>query len=320
MHYKTILGIESSCDDLSIAIAIDDKIVSTRTKSSSSVHANYGGVVPEIAARYHEEILHQTFHEALVEADIPINKIDLITYTESPGLLNCLHVAKVFANTLGSLLKVPVQGVNHLFGHIYSPLINDGNSPYQKGDLVYPALGIVVSGGHTAIYDVQSASKISLIDETLDDAIGEVYDKVGRALDLQYPAGPKIDQLFNPEEAETIQFLKTNKLSVFSYSGFKSAVIRYIEQNKNSPDFNKIQVISSFQKFIIDDFVDRIKNVLNTTQTKYQTILLGGGVSANSYLRSELQELSIKTLIPKPIYSGDNAAMIINYAQYLLNE
>lgn len=320
MYYKVILGIESSCDDLSIAIAIDNKIVTTKTKSSSSVHANYGGVVPEIAARYHEEILHQTLNEALTEANLTINKIDLITYTENPGLLNCLHVAKVLANTLGYLLKIPVQGINHLYGHIFSAMIDDGDCLYQKSDLIYPALGIVVSGGHTAIYHVQSPSKITLLDETLDDAIGEVYDKVGRALGLQYPAGAKIDQLYNPEQAETVEFLKTNKLSAFSYSGFKSAVLRYIELNKNQPDFNLVQAVSSFQKFIIDDFIDRIKNVINKADSKYQTILLGGGVSANSYLRSELKELAIKTLVPKPIYSGDNAAMIINYAQYLLNE
>ncbi|QMT98321.1 tRNA (adenosine(37)-N6)-threonylcarbamoyltransferase complex transferase subunit TsaD [Mycoplasma tullyi] len=320
MDHKVILGIESSCDDLSISISIDQKIVTTKTKSSSSVHANYGGVVPEIAARYHEEILHETLNEALTEADITINKIDLITYTETPGLLNCLHVAKVFANTLGYLLKIPVKGINHLYGHIYSPMIDDGDCMYQKSDLVYPVLGIVVSGGHTAIYDVQSPSKIALIDETLDDAIGEVYDKVGRALDLKYPAGAKIDQLFDIEQAETVEFLKTNKLSAFSYSGFKSAVLRYIELNKNKPEFNLVEVISSFQKFIIDDFVNRVKNVINKAVTKYQTILLGGGVSANSYLRDELTQLDIKTLVPKKIYSGDNAAMIINYAQYLLNE
>ncbi|MDC4163476.1 tRNA (adenosine(37)-N6)-threonylcarbamoyltransferase complex transferase subunit TsaD [Mycoplasma bradburyae] len=320
MQYKIILGIESSCDDLSISISIDRKIVVTKTKSSSSVHANYGGVVPEIAARYHEEVLHQTLKEALLEANISINKIDLITYTQQPGLLGCLHVAKVFADTLGFLLNIEVKGINHLYGHIFSPTINDGDSQYSMDDLTYPALGLVVSGGHTSIYQVESPTKITLLDETKDDAIGEVYDKVGRALDLKYPAGPKIDQMFDQSKTNTIQFLKTNKLSSFSYSGFKSAVLRYIQQNKDQPEFDITKVVSSFQGFIIDDFINRVKHQINKSPIRFQTILLGGGVSANSYLREQLSLLKIKTLIPKKIYTGDNAAMIVNYTHHLLDQ
>ncbi|QZX48891.1 tRNA (adenosine(37)-N6)-threonylcarbamoyltransferase complex transferase subunit TsaD [Mycoplasma sp. E35C] len=313
MGSKVILGIESSCDDLSIAIAIDNQIITTKTKSSSSVHANYGGVVPEIAARYHEEILHQTLFEALNEAKVDINDIDIIAYTKNPGLLGCLHVAKVFATTLGYLLDVDVVGINHLYGHLFSATIDDNSPNHRHDEVKYPALGLVVSGGHTSIYHIQSANDIKLLDETLDDAIGEVYDKVGRELDLKYPAGPMIDQMFDVNKAKSIQFLKNNKLSSFSYSGFKSAVLRYIQQHKNQPDFDKVAVLSSFQKFIIDDLIQRVKEQIKNQAVQYQTILLGGGVSANSYLRQQINELKIKPLIPKKMYTGDNAAMIVNY-------
>lgn len=305
---RVILGIETTCDDTGIGVLYKNKIVSNKIISSFEKFKNYGGVVPEIAARSHEENLLPTFVAALKKANINEKDITHIAYANQPGLPGCLHVGKVFAKTLSFTLNVPLIPVNHLYSHIFSASIN-------QNEFQYPALGLVVSGGHTSIYLVNSPIDIILLDETLDDAIGEVYDKVGRALGLSYPAGPLIDKMFDENLANSIKFLSSENTHVaFSYSGIKTAVLNYINKNKLT---NIINIASSFQFLIINDFIKRVKKHIQNHSVKL--IALGGGVSANSYLRKQLNNLNLPVLLPQMEFTNDNGAMHSHYANILLD-
>lgn len=311
---KTIIGIETTCDDTGIGIWHKNAIVANEVISSLKQQQEYGGVVPEVAARAHEQNLLKAFDQALARAKLSAADITHIAVANEPGLPGCLHVGKVFSKTLNMLLDVPLINVNHLYSHIFSAEIN-----HEK--ITYPALGLVVSGGHTAIYLVHSPSKIVLLDETLDDAIGEVYDKVGRLLGFSYPAGPKIDKMYNEQLAKKITFLKpATKHKAFSYSGIKTAVTNYLHQQKQKQlTVDVPAVASSFQYLIINDFIERVKHHLSANPN-IQTIALGGGVSANSYLRKELQLLKRRVLLPEFEYTNDNGAMHAYYANKLLEE
>ncbi|WP_033159911.1 tRNA (adenosine(37)-N6)-threonylcarbamoyltransferase complex transferase subunit TsaD [Mycoplasmoides alvi] len=310
---NVIIGIETTCDDTGIGIWSNNKIIANVILSSDYLHQKYGGVVPEIAARSHEENLVKALDKALTDTGISFDKITHIAFANEPGLPGCLHVGKIFAKTLAMNLNVPCIFVNHLYSHIFSAAINNKN-------IIYPCLGLVVSGGHTSIYLVNSASNIILLDETLDDAIGEVYDKVGRALGLSYPCGGKIDALYDPSKSNSIQFLSTTtNHKVFSYSGIKTAALNYINKiTIAKKKLNVVEFASSFQKLIITDFTKRVKFYLD----KYNVscIALGGGVSANSFLRSELHKLKQNVLVPEMQYTGDNGAMHAYYANLLLKE
>lgn len=310
---QIILGVETTCDDTGIGICVNGKVVANQIISSIKMHQIYGGVVPEIAARAHEQNLIITLEKALEVAKLNIEDISHIAYADHPGLPGCLHVGRVFAKSLGLCLDVPIIPINHLYGHLFSGAIN--SSP-----VIYPALGLVVSGGHTSIYLIKSASDIELLSETSDDAIGEVYDKVARVLGLTYPGGPEIDKLYDQSLKNSIVFLNNStQHKAFSYSGFKTAVINYINKVKaNKAQLNIKAVASSFQYWIINDFLNRVNFFLN--QHKVKMIVLGGGVSANSYLRQEIKKNKLPVLISEMQYTNDNGAMHAYYANVLLKE
>lgn len=310
MTKPIILGIETTCDDTGVGIYCDQQIVANIILSSVKEHQAYGGVVPEIAARRHATNLDVAVKKALMTANIDYRAITHLAVATEPGLPGCLHVGKVFTQMLGYLWRVPVININHLYAHIFSAGIDQAN-------LVFPLLGIVVSGGHTAIYLVHNPQQFVLLEATQDDAIGEVYDKVGRALGFSYPAGPIIDKLFAEEKA-TITFMnKALHRKVMSYAGLKTAVLNYINQRKqkNQP-LDLTSICSSFQKTIIDDLINRIKKHLQNHRVKL--LAIGGGVSANAYLRSKLQQVGIHSQIAPLAFTNDNGAMHAYYAAQLL--
>ncbi|WP_027120004.1 tRNA (adenosine(37)-N6)-threonylcarbamoyltransferase complex transferase subunit TsaD [[Mycoplasma] testudinis] len=313
MREPVILGIETTCDDSGIGVFKNGKIIANTIISSTSYHQQFGGVVPEIAAREHEKNLTRALNEAMNASHTKFDELTHIAYASEPGLPGSLHVGKIFAKTLGLSLHLPMLPVNHLYGHLYSGGIN-------QQPIIYPAMGIVVSGGHTAIYLIKNALDIQLLDQTTDDAIGEVYDKVGRSMNLNYPAGPAIDKLFDPLHSQTIQFIKKDTdHSSFSYSGFKTAVLNYLHNlNQRNESIDLVKVASSFQYWIMEDLLKRVKFYLN--QHEIKMIALGGGVSANSYLRNRLKDLHPVIALPSMEFTNDNGAMHAYYASILLQE
>lgn len=314
MKKNVIIGIETSCDETSVALYVNNKFISEITTSSMQIQSNFGGVVPEIATRYHQNNIHKIFKELIDKNNIKINEITHVVYTACPGLPGCLHVGTCFALTLAELTNSKIVPINHLYGHIFSGFID------KDIEIEFPMIGVVVSGGHTTIYYVKSVDEIEILNETQDDAVGEVLDKVGRSLDWKYPAGPLIDKLFDPNKA-VIKLVKNNfsPQSPFSFSGIKTAALNYINNHKQkNAQFDEIELTSSVQKIVIDDVVNKVKYWLK--QKQCDRVCLGGGVSANKYLRYELSKIKLKQLVlPNLKYTGDQATMIAYYGMLLIN-
>lgn len=313
MKNKIILGIETSCDETSLALMINNKLIDELTTSSAKIQTNFGGVVPEIATRYHQSNIHMLFQKILKKHNLTSNDLTHIIYTKLPGLPGCLHVGACFAKTLSNLLNIKLIGINHLYGHLFSPYIDLNIEPK------FPILGLVISGGHTTIYLANSYTEIHILNETKDDAVGEVYDKVARALGLGYPGGPKIDKLFNLKK-NNIHFLKNNlpEHDQFSFSGIKTSVLNYINTCKqNNSEIDTESIATSFQKTIIDDIIKKIKYQLKI-HSNINEIAVGGGVAANSYLRNELVKIHSNVLISPLKYTGDQASMIVFYGSKLI--
>lgn len=301
-----ILGIETSCDETSVALYIKDKVVDEITTSSANVQANFGGVVPEVATRYHQNNIHRICIELLERNQLNVNDLTHIAYTSCPGLPGCLHIGNCFAQTLSNLTNAQLIPINHLYGHLFSPYINKNEEPH------FPLLGLVISGGHTTIYLAHNYKDIEILNQTQDDAVGEVYDKVSRALGMGYPGGPNIDKLYNPNQA-TITFLKNNfePHLQFSFSGIKTAVLNHINSiNLKKQPLDIIQIASSFQKTIIDEVIRKLKYYI--VKYNINSLSLGGGVAANYYLRSEVMNLNLDRInISELKYTGDQASMIV---------
>lgn len=314
MKKSIIIGIETSCDETSVALYLNNKFIDEITTSSMQIQSNFGGVVPEIATRYHQSNIHKIFNELIKKNNIKIDEITHIVYTSCPGLPGCLHVGTCFALTLAKLTKAKLIPINHLYGHIFSGFIE------KDIEIKFPMIGVVVSGGHTTIYYVKNIDEIEILNETQDDAVGEVLDKVGRALDWKYPAGPLIDKVFDPRKA-TIKLVKNNfsVQSPFSFSGIKTAALNYINIHKQKNEtFDEVSLTSSVQKFIIDDVVNKVKYWLK--EKECNIVCLGGGVSANKYLRDELSKIKLdKLILPNLKYTGDQATMIAFYGMLLIN-
>ena len=316
MESKLILSIESSCDETSAAVVKDGReVLSNIIASQIETHKKYGGVVPEVASRMHIEVINGVVIEALEEANVKLEDIDAIGVTYGPGLVGALLVGLQYAKGLSYSLKKPLVGVNHIEGHICANYI-------EHKDLKPPFVSLVVSGGHTFIVHVKDYGEYEVIGQTRDDAAGEAYDKVARALGLGYPGGPKIDKLAKEGNEKAIEFPKANfhdDTLDFSFSGVKSAVLNYLNKCKmQNIEINKADVAASFQKAVVDVLK---QNVLKTCKQKnIDKIAIAGGVASNSALRETLIKAAskegIKVLFPSQILCTDNAAMIGSAAYF----
>jgi len=326
-----ILGIETSCDETAmsvIEVSGKDKIkvLSNVVSSQIKLHAKYGGVVPSLAAREHVKNIKHVFKLALKEADIKDFKkeIDLISVTHGPGLGPALLVGLTFAKTISWLHKKHLVGVSHLEGHIYSNWLNENFKPKT---VKFPVLNLLVSGGHTELVLMKNYGKFKIIGETMDDAVGEAFDKVARLLGLGYPGGPavsKIAEKGNPDKYPLPRPMISSKNYNFSYSGLKTAVLYLIRDLnlKKIDEQTKADIASSFQKSAVDVLIQKTMRAAKEFEVK--SILLSGGVSANKMLRSELQknttEAGMAYFQPPMEYTTDNAPMIavagyFNYKQ-----
>lgn len=310
------LAIETSCDETSIAVIEDGrKILSNIISTQIETHKKFGGVVPEIASRMHVEVISQILKNALEDANIGLNDIDFISVTEGPGLVGALLVGMSFAKALSYSLDIPLIGVNHIKGHICANYISHKN-------LEPPFIALVISGGHTYLVDVTGYDEYKVIGRTRDDAVGEAFDKVARALGLPYPGGPRIDKLSKVGNPEAINFprvyLEGNSYD-FSFSGLKTAVLNYLNQMKQKNETIIIEdVAASFQMAVIDVLSEKTFRLLN--ETKRNKLAIAGGVAANSGIRDiftkKALEKGIELFIPDMNLCTDNAAMIGSAGYY----
>lgn len=309
-----ILAIESSCDETAIAITKDGALLSNIVSSQVDVHAKYGGVMPEIASRLHVENIGVVLKEALERANVKIDEIDAFAVTRGPGLIGALHVGLQAAKTLAMLFKKPLIPVHHLVGHIYA---NEYIQPFR-----FPLLAVVVSGGNTELILMKEHMSFEVIGETRDDAIGECYDKVARVLGLPYPGGIPIDRLAK-EGTHTYNLpipLKGEHTYDLSFSGLKTNVINLVHNlEQKGEKVNVPDMCKSFQDVAIGTVVDRVKKAVR--EFEVSEVILGGGVSANSYLRSEMtremEKMNVHINIPPMWCCTDNAAMIAKVAERL---
>tara|TARA_B100000989_G_scaffold275237_1_gene234644 strand:+ start:2648 stop:3655 length:1008 start_codon:yes stop_codon:yes gene_type:complete len=303
-----ILAIETSCDDTSVAV-LKNKQVLSNIVSGQKIHEIFGGVVPEIASREHNKLIVPVFKKAIKESKIKLNDINAIAYTRGPGLLGSLLVGASFAKSLAFSLNIPLLEINHMQAHILSIFIDD-NPEKPK----FPFIALTISGGHTQLVVVNSHLDFTEIGTTLDDAAGEAFDKSGKIMNLDYPAGPKIDKLAVKGDINKFKFPKPNVRGLnFSFSGLKTNFKNFTNNQPN--DFIKKNIndlCASLQSTIVEILIDKI--VKARDQFQINEFVICGGVSANSYLRKELKRLmisdNIKTYVPKINYSTDNAAMI----------
>lgn len=311
-----ILAIESSCDETAAAVVKNGRhMLSNVIASQIDIHKKFGGVVPEVASRKHIEAVNWVVEEALKEANMTLNEIDAIGVTYGPGLVGALLVGLQYAKGLSYGAKKPFIGVNHIEGHICANFI-------EHKELEPPFMCLVVSGGHTFIVNVEDYGKFQVVGETRDDAAGEAYDKIARAIGLGYPGGPKIDKISKEGNENAIKFPKANfheETLDFSFSGVKSAVLNYINNaTMKGEEINKADVAASFQKAVVDVLVDNVIKACN--MKKVNRIAIAGGVASNLKLRARLMEegkkRNIDILFPSPILCTDNAAMIGSAAYF----
>jgi N6-L-threonylcarbamoyladenine synthase len=316
-----ILAIESSCDDTSASVFKNEKKLSNII-ANQSVHEAYGGVVPELASRAHQKNIVPVVDQALKHAKVNKNQLSAIAFTKGPGLLGSLLVGSSFAKSMAMGLNIPLIEVHHMQAHILAHFIDDNDKPSPK----FPFLALTISGGHTQIVQVNSHFDMQVIGKTLDDAVGEAFDKCGKMMGLGYPAGPIVDKLAKEGNPKRFKFTKPKvKALDFSFSGLKTAVLYFLQkEEKLSPNFieeNRADICASFQKTVVDILMDKLK--LAVKQTGIKRIAIGGGVSANSGIRQALVEaeddLGWDCYIPKFEYCLDNAAMIciVGYYKYL---
>jgi N6-L-threonylcarbamoyladenine synthase len=314
-----ILAIESSCDETAAAVVVNGReVLSNIISSQIDIHKKFGGVVPEVASRKHIEAISAVVDEALEVAGVTFKDIDAVAVTYGPGLVGALLVGLQYAKALAYSLGIPLIGVNHIEGHISANFI-------QYKELEPPFVTLVVSGGHTFIVHMKDYGDFEVMGQTRDDAAGEAYDKVARAIGLGYPGGPKIDKLAKEGNENAIKFPRANfheESLDFSFSGIKSAVLNYLNKlEMKGESYNQADVAASFQKSVVDVLVD---NAMKACKIKaVDKIAIAGGVAANSYLRNAMmkrgEKEGIKVLFPEMILCTDNAAMIGSaaYFEYL---
>ena len=321
-----ILGIESSCDDTSAAVIRDGWLLSN-VIASQDVHKAYGGVVPELASRAHELNIVPVVSQALDRAGVAPGDITAVAFTRGPGLLGSLLVGTSFAKALGLSLGVPIIMVNHLQGHLLADFIRQEGVPVREPD--FPYLCLLVSGGNSQIVRVDSPLSYTTLGQTIDDAVGEAFDKCSKMMGLGYPGGPIIDRLAAKGDPARFKFAKPHIPGLdYSFSGVKTSLLYFVrDQLAVDPDFmekNKEDICASFQKTLIDILLDKL--IKAARQTGIKDITIGGGVSANSGLRSRIEAEGRKrgwrTFLPEFKFTTDNAAMIAiaGYYHYLAGE
>ncbi|MBQ7852862.1 MAG: tRNA (adenosine(37)-N6)-threonylcarbamoyltransferase complex transferase subunit TsaD [Muribaculaceae bacterium] len=321
----TILGIESSCDDTSAAI-ISDGILRSNVIASQKVHEEYGGVVPELASRAHQQNIVPVVDAALKRADIDKHDLSAIAFTRGPGLLGSLLVGTSFAKGLALGLNIPIIDVNHLHGHVLSHFIRQ-----NENDTVpqYPYLCLLISGGNSQIILVRNYNDMEVLGQTIDDAAGEAFDKCAKVMGLPYPGGPHIDRLAAEGDAHRFNFAKPHIPGFnYSFSGLKTSFLYTLRDAKKlDPDFiekNKADLAASLQRTIIEILLGKLKKAVEATGVK--TIAIGGGVSANSGVRKAIADYcsahNLTAFIPERAFTTDNAAMvaIAGYYKYLDKE
>lgn len=315
MKYKIILAIESSCDETAVAILKDGKdLLANKVVSQIDVHSQFGGVIPEVASRIHIEAISLVIKEALSAAKITIEEVDAFAVTYGPGLIGCLHIGLIAAKSLAFYYNKPLLGIHHIAGHIFA-------NAYVS-ELKYPLLALVVSGGHSEIVLMTDDHSFEVVASTLDDAIGEAYDKVARIMNLGYPGGPIIDKLAKQgKNRYQLPITKLKNDDELSFSGLKSSVLQLIErEKKNGQEIDVNDLAYAFQERALSQIIDRVQIMLDKYNPKM--LVVAGGVAANSRLRQLCTELiqsySDTELVLPPMWCcTDNAAMIAMAASRL---
>ena len=309
-----ILGIESSCDDTSAAV-LRDGVLLSNVIASQQVHKDFGGVVPELASRAHEQNIVPVVSEALRKAGIRPEDLTAVAFTRGPGLLGSLLVGTSFAKALSLSLDIPMIMVNHLQGHILANFVRQPDKPVDEPS--FPYLCLLVSGGNSQIVKVNSPLEYEILGQTIDDAVGEAFDKCSKMLGLGYPGGPVIDRLAKLGDPNRFQFAKPNIPGLdYSFSGIKTSLLYFVrDEMAKDPEFlekNKEDLCASFQKTLIDILMGKL--IRAAKETKIKQITIGGGVSANSGLRERIvaegKKRGWKTFLPEFKFTTDNAAMI----------
>ena len=309
-----ILGIESSCDDTSAAV-LRDGVLLSNVIASQQVHKDFGGVVPELASRAHEQNIVPVVSEALRKAGVTPEELTAIAFTRGPGLLGSLLVGTSFAKALSLSLDIPMVMVNHLQGHILANFVRQPDKPVSEPS--FPYLCLLVSGGNSQIVRVNSPLDYEILGQTIDDAVGEAFDKCSKMLGLGYPGGPVIDRLAKLGDPNRFQFAKPNIPGLdYSFSGIKTSLLYFVrDEMAKDPDFlekNKEDLCASFQKTLIDILMTKL--IRAAKETRIREITIGGGVSANSGLRERIvaegKKRGWKTYLPEFKFTTDNAAMI----------
>lgn len=321
-----ILGIESSCDDTSAAV-IRDGVLLSNVIASQDVHRAFGGVVPELASRAHELNIVPVVSEALSRAGVKPSDLTAIAFTRGPGLLGSLLVGTSFAKAMGLVLDIPIVMVNHLQGHILANFVRQPDKPVREPS--FPYLCLLVSGGNSQIVRVDDPLHFEILGQTIDDAVGEAFDKCSKMMGLGYPGGPIIDKLAAQGDAFRFKFAKPSIPGLdYSFSGVKTSLLYFVrDEMAKDPSFmenNKADICASFQKVLIDILLDKL--VKAAKQTGIKEVTIGGGVSANSGLRNRIEAEGRKrgwnTYLPEFKFTTDNAAMIAiaGYYHFLAGE
>ncbi len=312
-----VLGIETSCDETSIAIASGERqILSNIVVSSLHLHKRYGGIIPEIACRHHTELINLVLAKALKKAKVRLSDIDAISVTQGPGLVGALLVGISLAKALSYSLKIPIIPLNHLHGHIYAATLHNK-------EVRFPSIGLIVSGGHTSLVDIKDIGNLRLLGQTRDDACGEAFDKVAKILRLGFPGGPVIEKYAEKGDCEKIEFPRSylsKDTFDFSFSGIKTAVLYFVDKlRKKRQKLPVSDICAGFQEAVFDMLLNKTRACCKSSKAK--SLLIGGGVSANKMLRKRLEDLSdglgIEALFPPEGMSMDNAAMIASLGCYM---
>jgi tRNA N6-adenosine threonylcarbamoyltransferase len=304
-----VLGIETSCDETGVSVVEDERVRSNMLSSQTDLHARFGGVVPELASRQHLVSLNILLAQALDEAGIAFRDLDAVAVTIGPGLIGALLVGVSAAKALASVLDVPLIGVNHLEGHVEAVFL-------ERPDLELPVIALIVSGGHTMIAEVPERGRYTILGQTIDDAAGEAFDKIARFIGLPFPGGPEIDRLAKLGDPTAYKFPRA-KMSDddydFSYSGLKTAVIRWIRQRQDAgEEIDGPDLAASFQEAVVD--VQVAKTLRAAEERGVKSVVIAGGVAANSRLRQRMHDegerRGIQVVTPSTLLCTDNGAMI----------